>query len=121
MKKILLPITIAGVLMASGCATILNEDTQNLNVRTSNNSEITAIIDGKKIKTPGSMAVKRAKGDLVVFTTAKNCAGATQVESSVDSVFFLNLLSGGTFGSTTDYSSDDMWEYDTDVVVNCNN
>jgi uncharacterized protein YceK len=120
MKKILLPTALLGMLMASGCATIMNEDTQSINVRTSNNSKITTSIDGKQLETPGSMSVKRAKDDLVVFTTAENCAPETRVASSVDSVFFVNILAGGSFGSTTDYSSDEMWEYDSDVMVNCN-
>jgi outer membrane murein-binding lipoprotein Lpp len=119
MKKILLPAALLGVLTASGCATVMNEDTQSINVRTSNNSKITTSIDGRPVDIPASISVRRANKDLVIYTTAENCVRETRIGTSVDSVFFVNMLSGGSSGSTTDYASSNMWEYDSDVMVNC--
>jgi len=40
-------------------------------------------------------------------------------EKSVDPKFFVNILSGGSFGSTTDYSTEKMWKYNENVVISC--
>lgn len=120
MKNLAAGIVTASVILTSGCATIINDETQSINVRTSNNTEIEAQVGGQQVTTPASVSVKRAKDDLVVQTSNEKCSPSTSVESSVDDVFFINILSGGVFGSTTDYSSEEMWEYDSDVVVNCN-
>lgn len=108
-------------LLSSGCATILNDDTQTLNVRTSNNSSVEVSVAGQTVTTPGSVTVARDGSDISAMTSASGCAQTTAIDREVDGVFFVNLLSGGVGGSTTDYASGKMWEYDTDVVVNCNN
>lgn len=121
MKKVVLGLTAATVMLTSGCATILNEDTQNINVRTSNNTAVKLSVDGEQITTPASVTVKRADKPLLIETANEKCASTTSVDSEVDGNFYINILSGGAFGSTTDYSSGKMWSYDSDVVVNCNN
>lgn len=120
MKKVAAGIITASVMLTSGCATILNEETQSINVRTSNNTAIEAEVGDLHITTPASVNVKRAKDGLIIQTSDDKCSPTTTVESSVDDVFFINILSGGVFGSTTDYASEEMWEYESDVVVNCN-
>jgi hypothetical protein len=120
MKKLIIGVVAGSLVMLSGCATILNDEDQSMNVRTSNNTEVSALVGGQQATTPASIKVKRAKDALIISTTNDKCTASTAVDSSVDSVFFINLLSGGVFGSTTDYSSEEMWEYESDVVINCN-
>jgi hypothetical protein len=115
--------TLVAVLAVSlgGCATILEEGEQSLNVRTSNNSNVEVTIDGRSITTPGSVTVDRDGSDISATTSASGCASSTAIDKEVDGTFFVNILSGGLWGSTTDYATGKMWEYDTDVVVNCSN
>jgi len=119
MKIIGLAASAVVLLLSSGCATILNEETQNVNLSTSNGEETTVIINNKTHNAPGIVALVRSKEDLILAANGENCKGKTIASSSVDSVFFINILSGGAFGSSTDYSSDEMWEYDDNIVINC--
>lgn len=121
MKLVQLGAAFAVISLLSGCATIINDETQRVNVRTSNNVPVDITLDGQEITTPGSVLVKRGKADLAVYTSDEKCASSTFVESDVDNVFFINVLSGGVFGSSTDYATEQMWEYESDVVINCNN
>ena len=119
MKKFL-PLAVLSITLG-GCASILEDDTQSLNVRTSNNANIDVTIDGRTVTTPGSITVDRDGSDISANTSAAGCASSTAIDREVDGTFFVNILSGGLWGSSTDYATGKMWEYDTDVVVNCSN
>ena len=108
------------VLLFQGCATILEDDTQSLNVRTSDNKAITVSVDGQSVETPTSVTVDRDGSKIAVTTDAEGCSSRTEVDREVDGTFFINILSGGVYGSTTDFATGKMWEYETDIVVNCN-
>ncbi len=108
----------SGLLFAS-CATILNGDTQQINVTSSNGKPFQGSIDGMTFSGPGVVAVKRAKDSKIVSTSTRSCAKSTVLNSEVDPKFFINILIGGTFGSTTDYSTEKMWRYQDNVVVSC--
>jgi|TARA_B110000503_G_C7143536_1_gene411923 hypothetical protein len=120
MNKMIIAVLTSTLVVLSGCATILNDEDQSINLSTSNGSKISALVGGQQVTTPANIKVKRAKDDLVISTSNEKCSPTTSVASDVDSVFFVNILSGGPFGSTTDYSSEEMWEYDSDIIVNCN-
>jgi hypothetical protein len=111
--------SIALVAACSGCATILNDSTQNVNVRASNGAAISGTVDGKPFSAPGTVQIERKKSPVTFTTDAAGCAKSTNVNSDVDSKFFINILSGGVFGSTTDYSTGKMWRYANDVVISC--
>ncbi len=106
------------VIMFAGCATILNEDLQKINV-SSSAEKIKGNIDGIPFEGPGVVAVKRAKGDKIINIDTNGCQKQTVLNSTVDPKFFINILSGGTFGSTTDYASEKMWKYQDQVVIPC--
>ncbi len=103
----------------SGCASILNEKTQPINISASNGKEMTGTIDGQAFKAPGVVNVTRENKNKVVMVKTEGCAAETSVEKSVDSKFFINILSGGGLGSTTDYATDKMWKYSENIVVAC--
>ena len=115
--KLLLSLVLLSTL--ASCATILNDETQNINLGTTNNSEVKGTIDGIPFSGPGIISVRRTKADKIIMVESKNCAKQTLLSSSVDSKFFINILSGGTFGSTTDYSTEQMWKYQDSVIIPC--
>ena len=112
-------VVLINVLGLQGCATILNEKTQQINVATSTGEKITAKIDGMSVEVPGIVGLTRAKGDKIITTDNPRCTPSTILPSEVDTIFFVNILSGGAFGSTTDYASEKMWKYQENVLINC--
>lgn len=116
MKKALL--VALPLIFATGCATILNEDMQKINV-SSTHDEIRGTIDGVPFKGPGVVSVKRSRSDKTIMIETPSCQREVVLQSSVDPKFFINILSGGVFGSTTDFVSERMWKYQDQVVVPC--
>ena len=120
MKKVVMMASIIAVAsLTTGCATIFKGKTQKVNIATSNNEQISVNVDGKTVTAPSVVELTRKDSDLTVTTSAKGCTPNTSVESSVEPVFFVNILSGGPLGSTTDYATGSMWKYDSNIVVNC--
>ena len=103
----------------SGCATIINDRTQRVNVNTSTGEKVDLTIDGMPFQAPGIASIQRRKSDRLITTADPRCAQSTILPSSVDSVFFINLISGGPLGSSTDYISEKMWRYEDNVVISC--
>ena len=118
MKKLVL-LASASALLASGCSTILNDETQRINVSSSNNQPIEGTINGQPFSGPAVIELKRAREDAIIFVQTEGCREQTLASSSVDPKFFINILSGGSLGSTTDYASGHMWQYESNVVINC--
>ena len=48
-----------------------------------------------------------------------NCQRQTVMKKEIEGAFWVNILSGGVWGSTTDYATDKMWTYDDSVVITC--
>ncbi len=119
MKKINAVALIAAAVLSTGCASILNEQTQPVNITSSTGKPIAGSVDGKAFTGPGVVPFTRAKADKVVTVETAGCAKTTSVASTVDSKFFINILLGGALGSTTDYSTERMWKYADSVVVSC--
>jgi uncharacterized protein YceK len=118
MKKIaLVSIVAASAVLFTGCATILNGKTQKINLTSS--KPVTVEIDGQQFSAPSVATLQRSGDDKVV--KVKDCNNKTVLlKSTVNPTFFVNILSGGAFGSTTDYASDSMWQYDqSNVDVDC--
>ena len=114
--KLVLIILAAGFI--SGCATILNDDTQKITI-SSSAEKIKGNIDGIPFEGPGIVSVRRSKADKILNVETAGCQKQTILASSVDPKFFINILSGGTFGSTTDYSTEEMWKYQDQIIVPC--
>lgn len=110
---------IVTVVLMSGCSTIFNEKTQTVNVTSSDGRSIKGTVDGTPFTTPGAVPVLRTKASKVFLTDAEGCNKQTTSESKVDVKFFGNIILGGVFGSTTDYSTDKMWKYDDNVTITC--
>jgi len=119
--KLKIVFTVAIVtLFTSSCATILTEDTHKMNVSTSDGKKIEVEIDGNTQTVPGIVSVKKENKDKVLVTKDPTCTGATNLNKEVETVFFVNILSGGVLGSSTDYGTDKMWKYQDSVTISCN-
>jgi len=120
MKKLALYALIASAALTTGCASILNESTQQVNVASSNGKPFSGTVDGQPFQAPGVVALTRAKAGKIIAADTAGCAKQTAVESNVDLKFFINVLvPGGIFGSTTDFATEKMWKYSDNIVVSC--
>ncbi len=117
MKKLALIGFIA--LGLSGCASVMNEKTQSVNVSTSTGAKISGSVNGQPFNAPSVVTLIRENKNKTFETSAPGCTNTTVAEKTVDPIFFINVLSGGPFGSTTDYSTEKMWKYAENVVINC--
>lgn len=115
-RKLVVLVTLIVAIVFSGCATILDGKTQTINLMTSKPK--TVDINGQQFSAPGIVTLQRSNKDAIV--NIKECNKQLVLQKSVNPTFFVNILSGGAFGSTTDYSSEAMWKYDqTNVNVDC--
>jgi uncharacterized protein YceK len=115
-RKLLIAIPLVSMVMFSGCASILSGKHQQVNVTsTPSHQEIT--VGSQTITTPAVVSVRRSDESLIV--KSKNCDDQKLLASKINPVFFVNILSGGAFGSTTDYATDSMWKYDENVHLDC--
>ncbi len=90
-----------------------------MNVSTSNGQKVSGVVNGQVFTAPGTVALFREKKDKVFVTEDAKCVKETVAAKSVDPIFFINILSGGGIGSTTDYSTEKMWKYSENIVINC--
>ncbi|MDP5033294.1 adenosine deaminase [Paraglaciecola sp.] len=121
MKKLVLRTLVAAtVIVTSGCATILSEDTHKINVSTSNGQKIDVNVDGATQQAPGVITLKKENADKILVTDAEGCTSETQLNKEIEPTFWVNILSGGVFGSSTDMGSKKMWKYQDSVTISCN-
>ncbi len=106
-------------LSLTGCASILNDKAQAVNVSSSTGSDIKGTVNGMPFTAPGVVHLVRENTNKIFVTETEGCTKQTVAEKSVDPKFFINILSGGVFGSTTDYATDKMWKYSENVVISC--
>lgn len=109
----------ASVVLITGCASILNDKEQRINVTTSTGKSVSGTVNGQAFSAPGIVNVARENKNKVFAVDDAACTRETVAEKSVDPVFFINVLSGGPFGSTTDYSTEKMWKYAETVTITC--
>ncbi|WP_125721295.1 adenosine deaminase [Pseudoalteromonas rubra] len=119
MKRLLICIII--LLNLFGCASIVTEEKQTIEVSTNTGKVVEVTADGSQSNTPGAVQVLRDGQDKVIRTTATGCAAETPVEKTVTPAFYGNILIGGLLGSTTDASTGKMWDYADSVEIQCDN
>lgn len=119
MKNLIIAV-FASVSLA-GCASIVNDKTDKITVTSNSDKNFTAMVDGKTFTVPGSVSVSRDGEEKTVTTNEPGCAPNTPVEKKMDNAFIGNVVTGGPFGSTTDYSTGQMWDYESNVTITCSN
>jgi len=103
----------------TSCASMFNEKQQKINIVSSNNTPLKGTISGVPFTGPGIVSIDRSKTDKIIFVDGDACTKQTALNSSVDTNFWINILSSGPFGSSTDYSTEKMWKYQDTVVIPC--
>lgn len=66
----------------------------------------------KKVSLPGDVLITKGAGSAKIKMNGK----CKKIDKEIESVFWLNILSAGVYGSSTDFSTGKMWKYkDTKV------
>lgn len=95
---------------ASGCATIVKGTTQSVSVN-SNVDGADVFLDGMKIgTTPYSGLIAKNKGQLMVKKDGYS-AVTVSLSKTIEPIFWGNIITGGTFGSLTDFASGSAYQY----------
>ena len=112
--------TLLTSLVLSGCATVLNDKTQAVNVRTSNNQAVTGTIGDQTFNAPGVILLERGSQKTLSVDTA-DCDKETQVSKGIAKEFWANIFSGlaAPASSTTDLITKKMWTYSDSVTIRC--
>ena len=118
MKKLIPVMLLFCTFSFAGCATILSGKTTKINVTTSNNKSATLDIRGRTYQIPAIIDIDKTKEDLIIKASGE-CVGQAFSSKKIETTFWVNILSGGAFGSTTDYASDSMWKYDDNIEIKC--
>ena len=120
MKRVMLLLCVVSLaLFLGGCATILSGDSQKVNITTEKGAKYNVAINGQKYTVPAIIDLERKNVDKII--TVEECPSEQiLLHKEINPVFFVNILSGGLFGSTTDYASESMWKYQPEnVKIDC--
>lgn len=108
------------VFSMTGCASILTDDTALVNIGTTNGKKVAVKIDGVKYVVPAAIRVEKdGENKIILAPAGSGCAKQTLLKRKIEKEFFINILTGGTFGSSTDMATDKMWAYEDTVVIAC--
>lgn len=95
----------------SGCATVLDGSSQPVNIDSSPHGA-RIYVNGIEVgTTPLSMQMKRSKSTMILAKKNGYEDQQLALQTKINGTFWVNILTGGPFGSTTDYASDAMVEY----------
>ena len=96
-----------------------NDALQRVNVMSSSGVKIVGDIDGDRFEGQGIVNLERSRSARTIHVETSGCAETTTVSSSVDPLFYANLLTIIPIGSLVDFYTGEMWRYESAVVVQC--
>ncbi len=104
-------------LSLGGCATILGGSSQTLTVNANVTGAEVYLNETLLGVTPLTANVKRGQEGVLRVTAEGYEPYQIALNKKVSSLFWVNILSGGTFGSTTDYKTGAMYEYEPSTYM----
>ncbi|MDR2760339.1 MAG: hypothetical protein LBB09_00645 [Rickettsiales bacterium] len=120
MKKI---IAATAAILLSSCASILSGTSTQVNVQTSDarsdiNATITSKSGAQNVSLPTVITVKKGNKPLLITVKDKCYRDTVYASKPTINLWFLgNVVTGGTFGTSTDAMTGALWTYDEVVVV----
>lgn len=116
-------LAIAITTLASGCASIVNGQSQSISITTPGCAGATCALNNDKGKwylaaTPGSVTVSRSYGDLFIRCVKGDWEPASQsVQSKTKAMAFGNIIFGGVIGAGVDMANGAAYDYPTDISL----
>jgi hypothetical protein len=122
MQKVLIMFVIFLSFSFVGCATILSGTDRSINIMTSAGEKVIVSVQSGtgqiNVQAPGILRTKASRSDIFIQVNDP-CYESTQsiITHRVNYAIFANLIFGGTFGTSTDYGTDAMWDYDHNISI----
>lgn len=114
-KKLLTTLTTC--LLATSCASIFKGSEQEITID-SNVQGAELSLNGEKIgTTPFQGKIKRSSDAHLTVSKPGYESKEIILDTSIEPVFLGNIISGGVFGSSTDYGTGAMYQYSPGNVV----
>jgi hypothetical protein len=104
-------------LSLTGCATILGGREQTITVNANVSGADVYLNQTLLGETPLTAKVKRGQEGVLRVTAEGYQPYQAALNKKISSLFWVNILSGGAFGSTTDYTTGAMYEYEPDTYM----
>lgn len=106
----------AAAFLATGCSTIINGHDQTVSINSNvKDAQITA--NGKPVgTTPFTGLVPRGTGTVVVVKKDGYQSKTVTLDTSIEPIFWGNIIIGGVLGSTTDASTGSMYKYSPTTI-----
>ena len=116
----LLVFGIVGTVLLTGCASIIDEETQVVSVRTPYCPGAECVLENSNgtffVKsTPDTITIHKSSGDLSVKCTKDGHTETESFESSANAAMWGNLLFGGIIGAAVDWQ-DSGFDYEPNIV-----
>lgn len=108
---------LALAMSVGGCATILSGKSQTLTVNSNVAGADVYLNETLLGKTPFSASIKRGQTGLLKISMAGYQPYSIALNKKVAGMFWVNILSGGVYGSSTDYSTGAMYEYEPSTYM----
>ena len=109
-----LPVVLVGVascLLLAGCATIFGGTSQVISIN-SNVEGAEVLLDGQAIgTTPFSGQIPKGKDGTILVRKEGYTSQSISLSTSIEPIFWGNILIGGTLGSSTDFGTGALWRY----------
>lgn len=102
-------------LALGGCATIISGSNQTLTVNTNVPGAQVLLNNVPLGVTPLIVSVKRGQEGVLSVQAPGYQPFQAPITKKINGIFFANILIGGTFGSTTDYTTGAMYAYEPDT------
>jgi len=113
--RLVLILVLAPVL--SGCATIIGGTSQLLTVNANVAGAEVFFNDSLLGTTPLTARVQRGKEGILRVRAEGYMPYQIAVNKKISTLFWVNIFSGGSFGSSTDYSTGAMYEYEPSTFM----
>lgn len=102
----------ASAFLTSGCATILGGKTQTITVNSNVSGAEVLLNEAPLGKTPLTTSLKRGQSGVLRVQAAGYQPYQIAINKKISTLFWVNIFTGGVFGSSTDYSTGAMYEYE---------
>ena len=122
MRSLLVTAASMAIVLCSGCASIVSGTIQSISVDTPGCEAASCQLTNDKgtwyVKTPASVSVSRAYGNLTVVCSKEGFPSATTtVASSTKGMAFGNILFGGVIGAGVDIGTGAAYDYPVVISV----
>jgi hypothetical protein len=110
-------LSIASLVLLYGCATILGGSNQLISVNSNVSGAQVFLNDVQLGVTPLSTSIKRGQEGVLRVQAPSYQPYQIALNKKITSLFWVNIFSGGVFGSTTDYATGAMYEYEPSTYM----